>query len=1049
MTYQITLIVQVLSIIILCAECVYVFLRLKTSGQLYLFLFCLATLVNNVIYLAVMLSTTAQEAAVTARLTYIGKAWIPLTFLAMVLQLCGVKIANSLYVLFSCVQGGGMLLALTSEYHNLFYNSKRSFVESGLFPHNEYGHALLYYVYHAFVLIYIIIGLVVLIRILIKEKEKTRKKMFAWILVAVIVMTLGVVFYFLGITSGYDSTSLGYALASVIMANVIFRYNLLDTLTVVRDNVVEIIEEGIVAVDMYGAIIYFNKPFKKLYAKKYRVLEHNNREIAQDIKEHFESGEVMQFDDQFYEITSSPMYQGKKKTGDLYVLNNITDTYNYMEELQKQKEIAENANAAKSSFLSLVSHEIRTPMNAIVGMTEMMLREDISIQQKSYLNNIKSSGDALLCIINDILDFSKIETGKLELIEEEYSPIAMLSDLSMIFLTRIGNKNVEMLFDVDKNLPDKLYGDALRLRQIIINLVNNATKFTDEGKITLSIKVQEENDKDIILAIDVSDTGQGIRDEDISKLFKSFSQVDSKKNHAKEGTGLGLAISKQLVEMMDGEIGVTSEYGKGSTFSFTVKQGRISDKKAAILTDEDLLIEEGENTRPIIVAGVFSKEELTDSFENLLDDYGLANAPLSGKCDFVFVDEKVYSEKEGYLKALEAQDVNICLLHNPLEDMVEEDSITVINKPLYTFNFCQTIRGEEVDLSGDNESYLNFVAPKAKVLVVDDNTMNLQVAFGLLAPLQMKLDDAVNGKVAIEKIKANRYDLVLMDHMMPVMDGIEATIAIRELEDEYYKKLPIIALTADATAHARNAFAEAGMDDFVSKPIDMKLLCAKLKKYLPSEFIEEKEVKAQAVEALEQEIVIEGIDVEEGIKNSGNEELFINLLGDFYKLIDTKTNKIRKCLSDRMIRDYTIEVHALKSTSRLIGALELSEMFKELEQLGNGEDIAKLDEKTEGVLELYLSYKDKLREYGEVNAKQLKEVPMSDIQDLLQQMSKAMDGFDLDTVDATMKELEECRIPEYLKDEMDSLRVAVADVAMEEIINLCNNMSEEINKEVE
>ena len=727
-----------------------------------------------------------------------------------------------------------------------------------------------------------------------------------------------------------------------------------------------------------------------------------------------------------------------------------------------EKEKAEASNKAKSVFLSNMSHEIRTPMNAIVGMTDILLRGEHSKQTREYLNNIKNSGEALLTIINDILDFSKIESGKLEIVEEEYEPMSMLHDLAMIFLNRIGNKPIELLYDIDKDLPTKLYGDGQRMRQIIINLMNNAIKFTDKGYVKLSVQMGEETENGRELTFEIKDTGQGIREEDLGKLFDSFSQVDTRKNHQKEGTGLGLAISRQLVELMGGRIGVESTYGEGSTFSFTVPQKVVDVRLAARLKEE---------SKKSVLGLRIADPDVREGLVQLADTYQVVYADVTdkavGACDFLLTDDcNAVTEEER--EQLEKAGGVLCVLQNPMMECCSDRNTAVLNKPIYSLNFCQLLNHEELVFRSASQEELYFTAPKARILVVDDNEMNRKVARGLLEPFQMQIDMAVNGKEALRQVQEKQYDMVFMDHMMPVMDGIEATREIRRLEDEAFQKLPIIALSANATSEAKEMFLQAQMDDFVAKPIKTKQIAKCILRWLPKELVEEGKPPqiaitaqgeaasegfgeengvrpAQDAEALP---VIEGLDVAEGIRNCGSKKLFLELLGDFYKLIDQKCTKLTKCLADGMLRDYTIEVHALKNTARMIGAMELSRLFYEMEQLGNAGETEQIKQRMPRLLELYQSYKPVLAEYGKASEENQIRVSSKEMRQTLMRLHDAMDGFDLDEADRAMKELETYVFPADLQPMLEELRAYVADVAMEDVLRLTQELCEKIKESV-
>lgn len=602
----------------------------------------------------------------------------------------------------------------------------------------------------------------------------------------------------------------------------------------------------------------------------------------------------------------------------------------------------EDANRAKTNFVSNMSHEIRTPMNSIVGITEILLRSRHSPKEQEYLLNIQSSGRVLLTIINDVLDCSKMEAGKMQLFDEPYDTCSLFHDLRISMENRIGHSGLELIYDIDQDIPCKLKGDMGRIRQVIINLVNNAIKYTEKGSVRFSVHVRQKNTDKVMLYYEVADTGIGIRKEDQKILFDAFQRVEMDRNRYVEGTGLGLTISQNLVNMMGGVIEVESEYGKGSRFFFTIEQ-------------------------------------------TIIDPTPVSAVNYNGQKDNV-------TEKEAE-----------CL----------------------------------------------FIAPEAHILLVDDNELNLVVAKELLKPLRMQIDTAENGLQAVKMVRGSQYDLVLMDHMMPVMDGIEAAKAIRALPEDKYQKLPIIALTANAMVDARKEFLNAGMNGFVAKPIDFARICNQLKLWLPKDLVrdvpKEEAKKLLADDLSDREIQPEdpqmGFSFEEGVKHCGSKAALMKTIRIFYRTIDSKADKIEQCLKEGLISDYVIEIHALKSSALLIGAVPLSEAAKELEDYGKQGKTEVLEEKTPDVLTLYRDLKNILRPYAEKEEDAKKEFSDGEWITALQQIHQCIEQFDLDGVDQIMEQLEEYQVPECIRESMDQLRVYVADVSMEEIMELTDTMT--------
>jgi len=1039
-------IIQVVGIGIPLIGCFALFKKQQSRVSLSLFMTNLMCLIINYAYLLLLSTDNPDVVISTLKILYLGNALFYIAFILFIsnyLQLGNTKLRTFLLALWAVLECVILfLLWIDDPLHLVFADAKIHTRQLWDITYVESTSGPLYWLRNLILCIVLTSGLIYTIvrmcRVNLKEEKENLGRLCGAQFIIVLSIDLSFIFHM-----PFDGVPIcgSVAILSIIIG--VIQGEFFRVTDQGRNWVVEHTDNALIITDNQYGFLDANPAAIKIFPEL--AHKEKNTFLPKEIVKLFkDENPAIQFKDRFYTKEVASIEQKSRVIGYSMLLVDNTEHYELMEQIEAEKERAEEANRAKSQFMSNMSHEIRTPMNAIVGMTDILLRQELSTQNKEYIKNIKSSGNALLTIINDILDFSKIEAGKMDIIEDDYQPMSVVNDLSMIFLNRIGEKNVELIYDIAPELPDKLHGDALRIRQVIINLMNNAIKFTEEGYVKLTVRVTSVDVDTVELLYMIEDTGEGIKEEDLARLFKNYQQVDKVKNHYREGTGLGLSLSKQMVELMGGTISVSSEYGKGSTFSFTLPQKVCSSKKAASVKEESV-----KNT---VVCGKFINPLIEEQYQKLVTTFGLKTVQF----------ENVYS-KEAHATIVFTDDIDIlttdvcrrmseyktklCVLQNPMKQNLSDKQATLINKPLYSLNFCQTINGETITSDEEKEA-LCFVAPDAKILIVDDHEMNLKVAKGLLEPLKLQIDTAENGKQALEKVKKNNYDMVFMDHMMPIMNGIEATQEIRKLGGKYLE-LPIIALSANATVEAKELFKEKGFFDFVPKPIKLKELCGCIRRWLPLESIiyEKTEGETKSQENIGNDFpVIKGLDVQEGIENCGSKELFLNLLGDFYKLIDQKSTKIEKLLADGLLQDYTIEVHALKSTARMIGAMELSEKFYQLEQLGNEEDQKTLEIKTPDVLSLYRSFKEILKPYGKMKEQDKKTVPKEQIINDLMQLKDAIDCFDLDGADEAMHRIESYVFPEDCQGMVESLSAFVADVAMEEIMELTETLIEELKK---
>jgi len=500
--------------------------------------------------------------------------------------------------------------------------------------------------------------------------------------------------------------------------------------------------------------------------------------------------------------------------------------------------LAEAASKAKSDFLAKMSHEIRTPMNAIIGMAELALRENRPNIIREHIITIKQAGANLLSIINDILDFSKIESGKLEIIPSNYQFSSLINDVVSIIRMRVVDSNLSFVVNIDCNVPNSLLGDEARIRQAMLNLLSNAVKYTKKGFVSFSVSGEITEDK-VFLTIDVTDSGNGIKQEDLKKLFGEFVQIDSESHKGIEGTGLGLVITKKLVNAMGGNISVYSEYGKGSTFTITLSQKICSPEPLASVEKAEeksvLVYEPSEIYANSIICTVDNLGVICHRAEN---DYDLREKLQNKDYAFLFVSYPLLINAKAIMRELKSKTKIVVLTEfgNATADM----NLDVLAMPAHSISIANILNGISGRFSysaNEDASVARFNAPRARILIVDDIGTNLKVAEGLLLPYKMQIDLCMSGSAAVETVKKHPYDLVLMDHMMPQMDGIEATKLIREMgsENTSYAELPIIALTANAISGIKDMFLANGFNDFLSKPIDTVKLNAVLAKWIPKE----------------------------------------------------------------------------------------------------------------------------------------------------------------------------------------------------------------------
>lgn len=526
------------------------------------------------------------------------------------------------------------------------------------------------------------------------------------------------------------------------------------------------------------------------------------------------------------------------------ILNRDMMYWSILSKLFMQKNKSEQDSKAKNEYLANMAHDIRTPINTVLGMNEMILRENTNVEINEYSNNIKRASNILVELVNDILDISKIESGNMELLEDSYEVGELLNDVITVIKDKCKKKNLQFVVNVDKSIPSQLYGDENKIKQVLLNLLTNAVKYTQSGTVTFEIKVMNRNGSDNVeLYVAVEDTGSGIQQENLKSIFSSFKRIDEIRNTKIEGTGLGLNIVYNLLKLMKSKIEVQSEYGIGSKFYF--------------LLDQKIV-----NNRPI--------GEYLDSF----------NSQINRK----------------------------------------------------------------------NNYKVGFIAPEARILVVDDNEMNLLVASKLLKDTQMKIDTVSSGFGCLAKINEKKYNLILMDIKMPELDGVETLRRIRG-GNSINVDTPVIALTADVVAGVKEKYLKEGFIDYIAKPIDAKKFESKVGSYIPKRLC--RVVKGNSDKIINNNNLI---NMAKGLEFCSNDrEMYDEILSTYLQNGLENMKKIMLAYGNEDWTNYSIHIHSLKSTSLTIGAEKLSSLAKQLEEAADKGDIQFIAYNNDIALDMYKS----------------------------------------------------------------------------------------------
>ncbi|MBP5304288.1 MAG: response regulator [Lachnospiraceae bacterium] len=871
---DILLIIQYLIIFLMFAEGVVIFRKWKSPLHGYLFLYCISALVNNIGYLLELVSNTEGEYITALKLSYGGRVFITLMLFFFVAKLTHVKFFNGLKAFLLAFHMGIYAFVLTIPLHNLYYSSFE-FTLGKYFPVVHHGNGIVHDIFMASQFIYIALGFIWLFMALFKAKSKTAKRQLGAVILAIFSEASFFLIQVTGIfpvSDYYDLTMIGYVIGTILMFVAIYSFDLLGAKEIAKEYVIDNISEAVIAVDNNGKVNYFNNIAGELYPEFLK----GDTTFPSEIEDVITNGGHVGKLDRYYDPQKNNLILDGVKYGTIYVLVDETGHFTYMAELKKQRSLAKAANEAKSRFLANMSHEIRTPINAVLGFDEMILRESNEESIRGYAANIRSSGKALLSLINDILDFSKIEEGKMTIVPAQYDLSSLVNDLINMIKGRADKKGLILNVDVDESIPHLLYGDEMRIKQCILNLLTNAVKYTEKGSVSLKVTMNMKEDYgkkvkvkghgysvgNIELKVMVNDTGIGMKQEAIEKLFAPFERIEEKRNRAIEGTGLGMSIVRQLLELMDSSLSVESEYGKGSKFSFSIKQevvaweeigrftGKIDENKGKDYVYREkfhaslarILVVDDTEMNLTVVKSLLKKTKI--NIDTALNGMEAVNLCKNNKYDAIFIDHMMPDmdgietltniREEGLNKDTPAVALTANAISGAREMYLEAGFNDYLSKPVDGEKLekllIKLLPSEKVDKDYKEENKAEPSAEsRSSVLVVDDDEAVCTLCSNILKPYYM-VELCMEGKKAVGMASELKPDLILLDIHMFDINGFEVLKQLKE--NESIADIPVLMITGDADSETEKFGFKSGVSDYIRKPFAPDVLLQRAKRII-------------------------------------------------------------------------------------------------------------------------------------------------------------------------------------------------------------------------